>query len=192
MGATLPIQRSDRRRTYQAAVGQTVFDFPFVLFDPLDLRVSLRTTGAVTFTALAYPSLYSVVIDPTTQTAQVTLATAARPGAADPAVEVRVEGVRIHERVTDVARAGVVQSVPVEREFDRQTVIDQELRRDIDDCQRNVALALATVGGASVWALAAFEETFTAWFLTLPTTQPPLPGFWWNNGGVPCRTVPAT
>ena len=133
MGATLKISRSVRRVDYSAGAGQTVFDFPHPLFDAQDLQVALKPTGSARFSALSYPADFSVSINAVTRTAQVTLATPPRATAGAPAVVVRLRGLRTHERETDVCRGGVVVSSTLERELDRQTVILQELRRDVDD-----------------------------------------------------------
>jgi len=134
MSTGLPITRSTRRVELAAAVGQTLFDFGAPLFDPLDIDVDVSTGGGA-FTRLAWPADYAVSIAAGYAYAQIQLTTAPRPLVGSPTATVRLDGRRTHERQTDVTRGGAQHAASLELELDKQTVILQEQRRDIDDAQ---------------------------------------------------------
>lgn len=139
MSLTNPIPRGTREVTVTTAPGQTQFGpLDFLLFDNLDLAISARAPGGEFFAALA-PGDFTV--------------TPAAPAAAWPAFPVvtlavprpagstlRLRGVRIPSRATDVTRAGKLQSQSLERELDKQVATEQELRRDIDRSSANADL----------------------------------------------------
>ncbi|MBP1296611.1 gp53-like domain-containing protein [Bradyrhizobium elkanii] len=63
----------------------------------------------------------------------VTLSTARAAGDT-----VKIKGSRLGSRTTNVTRAGIIQSVPLETELDRQVATEQELRRDVDELQNSI------------------------------------------------------
>lgn len=156
MSVAFPLPRQTRRSDYVANGAQTVFGpTGWIAFDLLDVRVRQRAAGAARFTTLT--SGFTVALSATPGQVTVTFAAAPAAGAT-----VRVEGARVHARTTDVTRAGALQSSLVEREADLQTVVLQELRRDIDTVAADIepiatdAAALsAAVGSAGASAGAA-------------------------------------
>lgn len=130
MSVLYPIPRGTREVTLAASAGQTVFGpIGFLLYDSLDIEVLVASAPGVTPTpidpsrvtampaspAIAFPAAFNVtLLDPQPAGAQVT-----------------IRGLRVPERSTDVTRAGALQSQPLERELDKITAVNQELRRDV-------------------------------------------------------------
>jgi hypothetical protein len=137
MSASLPITRSTRRITLSATPAQTVFSFAGLgpVFDIEDLKVYRKVAPATTFTQITSGFTKALTgTSPAGSTgATATFAVAPRPLVGDPAVEIRLVARRTHERATDVARAGRIHTQSLELELDKLTVIQQELRRDVDE-----------------------------------------------------------
>jgi hypothetical protein len=128
MSISYPIPREIRRVDYVATAGQTVFGpSGFKAFDTLDVAVYRKPVGDDDFTRIDGSGVVIALSGAAPASPTVTISPAA---AADEII--RVQGERLHERQFDVTRAGVIVSAPLEDEFDKQTVILQELRRDVD------------------------------------------------------------
>lgn len=131
MSLTNPIPRGTREVTETTAPGQTVFGpLDFLLFDAADLALRAKLPGADYFSDIDPADFTVTPSAPATSWPAfptVTLTTA-RP--AD--TTLRLRGVRVPSRSTDVTRSGVLQSQAIERELDKQVATEQELRRDID------------------------------------------------------------
>jgi hypothetical protein len=132
MSQATPIPRDTRARTIAIAPGQSTFGpIDVKIYDVRDVRIDYAPTPASAFADI-------------TSTCRIALTGAAPSGftierlglAAGGLLIVR--GLRAAERSSDVTLAGVIRASSLERELDRQTVTDQELRRDIDDLGRRV------------------------------------------------------
>lgn len=143
----------------------TAFGFPWRLFNVIDLLVEVLPPGATAWAGLSLGPNYTIAVNGT-NSATVNLVVAQPAGTL-----VRLQGLRVPERLTSVVNDGVVQSLPLETEFDALEATAQELRRDVAALQAAVALLSASYGGS---------------FANLPTTLPPTRGVLWNNGGVLC------
>jgi len=149
MSTEIPITRSTRQVTRDATAGQTVFTYDAgPVWDLADLVVQTKATGASRFTTIT-TGFTLALLSGGVGGATATFAVAPRPTAGDPAIQVRLTSRRIHERQTDVSRAGRIHTPSVEREHDKLTTTLQELRRDIDQNQQELRDELAaTVVGA--------------------------------------------
>jgi hypothetical protein len=145
MSTATPIIRSTRDQLLTAAAGQTVFTFTDPLFDTLDLEVSVSADGVV-WTVVPGVTL---ALLPANAGATATFAVAPRPTSGDPAVTVRLRGRRVHERVTDVTRAGVLRSAAIESELDRISTVLQELRRDVEVLVAGLGASIPTSPGST-------------------------------------------
>lgn len=121
-----------------------VYSFPFRLFAPQDLFISVKVPGASSFAALVYGYDYTVALN------GVVSATATLSNAAPAGSLVRLQGRRIAQRLNSVVNDGSVQSVPLEAELDADEASLQELRRDID---ANFLASLRTPDGSPIPAL---------------------------------------
>jgi hypothetical protein len=162
MSIARPIVRDLRRRDIVAAPGQVLFDLPVDVFAAEDVALWRRVPPATSFTRLTTGFTVAAVTSfPGAARATFTVAPQTTWGTG---VVIRIESRRTAERTTDVVRAGVVESVAVELELDRQTTVDQELRRDVDDLggiavdaanARDAASASATAAAGSATAASA-------------------------------------
>lgn len=146
MSSNLPIVRDTRVRDRLATAGQTVFTFDAPLFDAADLKVFVQAAPGAPFIERVTGFAVALLED----NAGGEVMFAAPPlaiGSTTPTV-VRLKGQRTHERLTDVTRGGVVRSVSLEAEFDRATVVLQELRRDVDGVVGAVDQVVETVADA--------------------------------------------
>jgi hypothetical protein len=156
MSIARPIVRDLRRRDIVAAPGQVLFDLPVDVFAAEDVALWRRVPPATSFTRLTTGFTVAAITSfPGAARATFTVAPHTTWGAG---VVIRIESRRTAERTTDVVRAGVVESVAIELELDRQTTVDQELRRDVDDLggiavdaanARDAAAASATAAAGS-------------------------------------------
>ncbi len=130
MSQTNPIPRTTRGPVdLPATAGQTVFPFPFWLYDDEDVEVRRRLVGETEFSApLALGVQYTVTNLDVTGGANVVMAAGQAAGTV-----IRLLGLRVPTRTTSVVQGGVVRSGPLERELDLLNTTQQELRRDIDD-----------------------------------------------------------
>lgn len=152
MSVSWPIERDNRRRDIPLAIGQTVVDVDFPVFDGADLWVGKRLTDTETdFTELT--SGFTAAPAEDLKSATITFAISPRPDST--AVTLRVEGRRVHQRTTDVRRDGAVQGAALERELDFWVMIAQELRRDISEVGPGIYDAAARAEAAAVIAAAA-------------------------------------
>lgn len=136
MSTANPIARSARRQDLTATAGQTLFGpLNFKIYDALDIRVFLRD-GTGRFRRVT-PADYSVVLVGSPDFPSVAFAIGRTSGEV-----LRFAGARLHEREIDVSLAGVLRTAPLERELDAQTVIFQELRRDVDEAGDTADVAL--------------------------------------------------
>lgn len=130
MSVANPLPRSTRQTDYVATEGQAVFGpAPWLAFDAADVRVRVRSATGQRFTTLTSGFTVSLSAAPA-GFPTVTFATGQSAGRI-----VRVEGARIHERITDVTRAGGLDTAAMERELDKMSTVLQELRRDMADLQ---------------------------------------------------------
>lgn len=168
MSTHLPILRSPRRTDLDAAPGQTVFTLTDPVFDLADVAVWSAADGDLTWMPVATGyTLAFVAGQPGPVVA--TFAAPPRAGAGDPVVKIRLESRRLHERVTNATRDGILRTHALESDLDRNATVQQELRRDIDDAMsavprrlldgsydfaggrvRNVGTGVAPSDGASV------------------------------------------
>lgn len=131
MSTAYPIPRQTRQAILTATSGQTVFGpCDFILFDPFDLQVWVKPVVMQTFQRLADDQFAAAPASPATAFPALFRVTLNAPRAAGD--QVKIMGARIGTRTTNVTRAGVVQSQPLETELDRQVATQQELRRDVD------------------------------------------------------------
>lgn len=134
MSTTIPITRSSRLVTREATAAQTVFTFDAgPVWDTADLVVQRKISPATRFTTITTGFTLALTGTPAGKTgASCTFAVAPRPTSGDPAVQIRITSRRVHERSTDISRAGRLHTPSVEQELDEQTTTLQELRRDVD------------------------------------------------------------
>lgn len=130
MSVAYPIPAQTREAIFTASAGQTVFGpLNFYLFAAPDIVVHRRSDDVW---LLVDASDYMVTVAPP-----------ARDWPAYPIVTfnsgwpagmlIRIRGWRLHARLTNVTQGGAIASAAIEREFDRQTVVLQELHRDVID-----------------------------------------------------------
>jgi hypothetical protein len=135
MSSVNQLPRSTRRSDYNVTPGQLAFGpTAWLAFDTLDIVVWRqfvadgpweRVTSGVTLSLSATPAGF------------VTATFATAPSAAVPApIKIRIEGRRTHERITDVTRAGALNTAAMERELDKMSTVLQEVRRDVDEVIR--------------------------------------------------------
>jgi|GEM_PF-2759662 alpha-tubulin suppressor-like RCC1 family protein len=125
MSLSNPIQRDTRERFVTVAPGQSVFGpFDFNIYDEEDVRVFSRANGNAPWVAVA--DLTVTLTGPAPSPFHVT-----KSGLAT-GLQLAVRGQRLHERVTDIIRAGLLSSQATEQQFDQISIILQELRRDAD------------------------------------------------------------
>lgn len=149
MSLTNPIPRGTREVTVTTAPGQTVFGpIDFLLFDPADLALWAKIPGADYFQALD-PDTFTVTPS-APATAWPAFPTVALDASLVAGSTLRLRGVRVPARATDVTRDGKLQSQSLERELDKQVATEQELRRDIDRSSANAdqveSIAAAAAG----------------------------------------------
>ncbi len=145
MSVARPIARSSRRIELDCAVGQTVFTFDLPIASPLDLAVFLRSSPTAAF-APQTPTI--ALIGDGSAGATATFAAPPRTASGDPVRTVRLDGLRVPERVTDVTRNGALVSQALERELDLGVLALQEMRRDVDDlAQMDVVASVAQAAG---------------------------------------------
>lgn len=124
MSSSLPITASDRLAVYTATLGQTTLSVPFPFQAASDLAVR-RTRAGVTV-ALAYGDDFTVVGENEASGGTLTLTEECEGG------EIFVVyGATVRERLTGTTQAGRFNSALLEHDFDRLTLIAQELARDI-------------------------------------------------------------
>jgi hypothetical protein len=141
MSIARPIVRDLRRRDIVAAPGQVLFDLPVDVFAAEDVALWRRVPPATSFTRLTTGFTVAAVTSfPGAARATFSVAPRTTWGAG---VIIRIESRRTAERTTDVVRGGVVESVALELELDRQTTVDQELRRDVDEYRTETEAAVA-------------------------------------------------
>ena len=158
MSTNLPIVRDSRIRDRLAAVGQTVFTFDAPLFDAADLKVFVQTPATVGF--VERTTGFTTTILSGSIGAEVAFVVPPLAAGGVSPVTVRLIGARTHQRLIDVTRGGTVRSQSLEDELDRQTVVLQELRRDVDEAATNADIADITAALAGVDA--ARDEAVTA------------------------------
>lgn len=153
-----PIQRSARQYDIAALVGQTVFTFPDPLFDPADLVVSVQPDASLSGFMPVSSDAYAIALTPGLSNATVTFITAPCRVAGTVA-RVRLSGQRVQDRIGSVTRGGTFIASAYETELDRQTVVLQELRRDISYA---VSEVMAILSGAVAFPTAASARAIGA------------------------------
>ncbi len=144
MSQLYPIPRQTRQAILVANSGQSVFGpFDFLLFGASDLQVRTRADAddewtlidesqwSASPTGAGWPSLFTLTLD---------------EGLAASA-QIWVKGARLHERQTNVTQGGAIKSTLIEQEFDRQSAILQEVRRDLDGLFAGTSGQLAAASG---------------------------------------------
>lgn len=121
----IPVPFNDRLISYTAVGGETTYATDFPIQDDGDLTVTLTRAGITS--TLTITTDYSVSIADATQIATITLVSAAV--AAD---IYRLVGNTVIERVTDFQQRGGWQADQINEEFDRLTMIQQEMQRDFE------------------------------------------------------------
>jgi len=145
MSQANPLPRGRRRKDYEATPGQTVFGpADWLAFDALDVRVRAKAIGGLGFITLTTGFTVALSAEPA-GFPTVTFA-AGRTGGDI----VRVEGARVHERTSDVTRAGSIQTAKLERELDKQAATLIEMRRDIEEVGEPAADLVEAVTRAEV------------------------------------------
>ena len=134
MSTTIPITRSTRQVTLEASAAQVLFTFNAgPVWDTADLVVQRKIAPATRFTTITTGFTLAQTGSPAGATgATCTFAVAPRPTLGDAAVQIRITSRRVHERETDVSRAGRLHTPSFETEQDKVTTTLQELRRDTD------------------------------------------------------------
>lgn len=156
MSAALPIGPAARLAgPYVASVGQTAFTFAFAAIDPGDVLVETATAEfpegwvpASLGTDYTLPDSYPVL------TGGTVLFVAGRAGG----TRVRIIGRAAIASTTDVMPAGKVDSVLLNRFFDRVTIWAQELREQADRVAQKLGLIDGAVAEAAAAAAMAFAE----------------------------------
>lgn len=156
MSTNLPIIRDTRVRDLAAAVGQVAFTFDAPIFDAADLQVLVKTSADTDF--VLRTSGYSVALLTGNVGATVTFATAPLIAGGATPVTVRLRGARVHKRLTDATRGGVVRSQALEAELDQQAIVLQELRRDADASVQSAQAAIDAAASAADDAASAAES----------------------------------
>lgn len=131
MSIATPIPRQTRQSIVTALAAQVNFGpFDFPLFDQDDLQVRVKAVADDEWTLLASED-YAVHIAPPAVAYPALFSITLVEGRAAGDL-VWTKGARLPSRVSNVTRAGKIQSQPLESEFDVQAATQQELRRDID------------------------------------------------------------
>jgi hypothetical protein len=144
MPADIPVPFNNRTISYTAVGTETEFETDFPLQDEADVTVQ-RTRAAVTVT-LTITVDYTVAIDPTDGIATIT------PVGSVLAADVwALIGNTVIERVTDLpARPNADTMADLNTEFDRLTMICQELQRDfVAAALGELTLPLSVVNGGT-------------------------------------------
>lgn len=147
MSTTIPITRSTRQVTLEASAAQTVFTFNAgPVWDTADLVVQRKIWPANRFTTITTGFTLAQTGSPAGATgATCTFSVAPRPTLGDAAVQIRIVSRRVHERETDVSRAGRLHTPSLETEHDKITTTLQELRRDVDQNDTDLRAELEDV-----------------------------------------------
>ncbi len=188
MSVSNPIVRDTRSRDIilnsDQAAGVTSIGFDFKIWDELDLKVWKKEPSSAWFSLI---SSYTIVLTSGVPSGgTITLTSSVPVGTV-----IRLRGVRLHERQTDVTRGAVIRSQSLEAELDRQAVIFQELRRDLDevgdlsslvadaesfalDAESSAVVADASADAAAVAAAAAAAsfDNFDDRYLGAKTSDP--------------------
>jgi hypothetical protein len=126
MSILKPVPHSDRvSGPYTATAGQTDFAGTFYIQNDYDIAVT-RTRGGVV-TPLVLDTDYEVLAVDVPEGFTLRLLA---PSLAGDLIE--ISGLATIDRMTSVVQAGQFNSRAVDREFDRNRIIDMEQRRDID------------------------------------------------------------
>lgn len=162
MSSNLPIVRDNRVRDRLAAVGQTLFTFDAPLFDAADLKVFVKTPASEYFVQRTSGFDVALLAGNSGASVVFSLPPLAEGGASP--VTVRLQGARVHTRLLDVTRGGIVRSQSLEAELDRQTLVLQELRRDVDATEgaAQTATGAAAIATTKAGAASASAETAVA------------------------------
>lgn len=132
MSEQFPLPTSARETIIEAGDGQTAFGpFDWILFAEADVKVYVAAAdgapfaqqigGWVVLATSDLPGFFQIVFNDGRSAGEV----------------VRITGSRIHNRETNITQGGAVRAAPLEAELDTQTVVLQEIRRDVS---RNVNL----------------------------------------------------
>lgn len=157
MSATLPISPNDRTVTLVTTVAGQVafpFDFPVLAATDLFVEVALAATPTV-WTPLSYGA-GAYTVSGVGQAAGGTVILAAGRAIGD---QVRIDGAAVIARATAVSVGGRFSTKQTNYEFDRLTIIGQELRRDVDAIGDVEAEAAAASDAAAAAAAAAATLT---------------------------------
>lgn len=156
MSIAFPIPRGTRQVVpdYLSDGVSTSFPYPFYLVDPNDLYVGYCLPGETVFTRLTFNVDYTVSGVGVAGGGDVLL------DAAYPAnTLIRVKGLRVPNRLTNVVNDGALQPVAFEQELDTIEFTMQEMRRDID--------AVTTATGGASGRVAVADENYAM----LPTDR---------------------
>jgi hypothetical protein len=144
MSVVLPIEDDPRFRIYIATTGQTTFAIPFPFQDAVDIGVYLDIEDTwtpvdvndYTITGAGEAMGGAVVFDAGRSNNEVVL----------------VLGQASLERLTSIVRNGRFDSRATDNELDRNRIIQQEIRRDVDRTLR------VKIGGSPLELVDDFEE----------------------------------
>ncbi|MET3601058.1 hypothetical protein [Martelella mangrovi] len=123
MSTVLPINEVPRWAVYTASAGQTAFAIPFVFQSDLDISVGYEVDG------LFQPIASGYTITGAGNPSGGTLTFDAGRTAGD---RILVAGEALLERLSSIVKNGRFSSATIDSEFDRLTMIAQELSRDRD------------------------------------------------------------
>jgi len=122
-----PIIEDTRERIVTPANGVTSLTVPFYFQQNDDIALYRRATSADSWTRLDEGDDYSLAGANVNSGGTATL-TAAANGTA----QYRVLGLAVIDRLTSVIQGGSQRGLLIDKELDRQRIISQELRRDVD------------------------------------------------------------
>ena len=126
MSLAHPIPRGFRQADVLLTAGQTAIQVPFRLVDAADLAAYRKAAADTVYSRLIYGTDFTLSGVPGSSVV-LTLTVAGVDGDV-----VRVRGARLPERVTSLAPSGSAYRPSLESELDAFTMVEQELRRDVD------------------------------------------------------------
>jgi hypothetical protein len=180
-----PLPKSKRQTDWLIGTGATTYG-PFGdgwgIFDNSDVLIETRNAA----TGVATPN--SATAEKTSLSERYSPFTITFPIAITAATEYRVSGLRQHERSVAVTRGGAIHGASLEIELTKQSVVAQELRRDLEafpqvtvpdfaaaaEVSAANSNASALAAAASAAAVAAAYDNFDDRYLGAKASEPAL------------------
>ena len=132
MSQAFPVNDIPRYVVITPAPGQTALTIPFPFLANEDIRIR-RTAGNGVETELARPANYSLTGRTNPAGGSATLVVPAKAGES-----YLILGNTVPTRTQDVTRGGKYSSKATDEDFDRLTLMVQELRRDVAQAMRRL------------------------------------------------------